>query len=324
MRGSSLFLSLIFTVSLGGHSAHAQSDLIPLPAQPDGTPWPTETWPVGETIDLSAQLDPIFATDIDEGLGRTRGVIVIKSGEIVHERYREGITAGTRHVSWSVAKSLTTTLVGRAVQTGLIASIDDPMPAAFEDGDPRGDISWRHWLQLLDGLDYTEIDATGLADNDAVLMMYGDGKFDQLAYARENFPIEYEAGTHWNYSTLSFHLVARALQSLLPNTCVEPDANTRTCKANPAIMQQWVNAVLFEPLGMDAIVEFDAAGTMLGGSNAYMSVRDYARFGLLILRDGMWDGERLLPEGWVDFNRTNPGTEGSNVYGAGFWPSPEV
>jgi CubicO group peptidase (beta-lactamase class C family) len=63
---------------------------------------------------------------------------------------------------------------------------------------------------------------------------------------------------------------------------------------------------------------------MLGGSSAYMSARDYARFGLFILRDGVWDGQRLLPEGWVDFNRTAPASSDTNAYGAGFWPMPEV
>lgn len=323
MRWSSL-ISLCLSISvLGVSPAPASDPLVPLTAQSPDTPWPTQNWPMGESVDLSALLDPVFASKIDTELGETRAIIVVKSGEIIYERYREGFTRQTRHVSWSAAKSLTTTLVGRAVQTGLIESIDDPMPAAFNDGDPRGEISWRHWLQLLDGLDYSENGTGELTTMDAVQMMYGEGQFDQLAHVRREFPLAHTPGTHWNYSTATFHLAARAVQSLIPGTCVDADADPKLCKADPAVMTDWINTVLFGPLGIDGVVEYDAAGTMLGGSNAYMSARDYARFGLLILRDGIWDGQRLLPEGWVDFNRTNPASSDTNVYGAGFWPTPE-
>ncbi|MGJ8561221.1 MAG: serine hydrolase domain-containing protein [Litorimonas sp.] len=324
MRWSSLICSCLSLAAFSAGPALAADDLVPLPSQSPETPWPTHDWPMGVAVDLSAVLDPIFATDIGEGLGETRAIIVVKNGEIIFEHYRDGFTPKTRHVSWSVAKSLTTTLVGRAVQTGLIASIDDPMPAAFKDGDPRGEISWRHWIQLLDGLDYSENGTGELTSMDAVQMMYGAGKFDQLAYVRDEFPVGYQAGTRWNYSTATFHLVARAVQSLLPGTCLDLEADPKLCKADPKVMSDWVDEVLFDPLGIDGVVEFDAVGTMLGGSNAYMSARDYARFGLFILRDGIWEGQRLLPEGWVDFNRTNPPESDTNVYGGGFWPTPEV
>lgn len=309
----------------GFWTGNALAQDVPLPAQSPDTPWPTQSWPMSDPVDLSEVLDPVFASrPSDGGLGLTRGIIVIQDGQVIAERYNDGVTSQTRHVSWSVAKSLTTTLVGRAVQTGLIASIDDPMPGAFSDGDPRAKISWRHWMQLLDGLDYRELDTDGMQNNDAVQMLYGPGRHDQIAYARDNFPALHSPGTQWNYSTATFHLVARALQSLLPGTCINASDDPKLCRADPEVMANWVRTVLFEPLGMDAIVEFDAAGSMLGGSSAYMSVRDYARFGLLILRDGVWEGKRLLPEGWVDLNRTNPGTPGSNVYGMGFWPSVEL
>lgn len=324
MRWSSFLSSCLTFIALGAGPALAQVSLVPLPAQSPDTPWPTTAWPVGEIVDLSAILDPVFATEIGEGLGETRAVIVVQHGQIIYEHYRDGFTRDTRHVSWSAAKSLTTTLVGRAVQTGLIASIDDPMPAAFAPGDPRGEISWRHWLQLLDGLDYSENGTGELTTMDTVQMMYGAGTFDQMAYVREQFPLRYEPGTRWNYSTATFHLVARAVQSLLPGTCLDPKDDPTLCHTDPNVMSDWVDAVLFGPLGINGVVEYDAAGTMLGGSSAYMRARDYARFGLFILRDGIWDGQRLLPEGWVDFNRTAPTSSDTNVYGAGFWPTPEV
>ena len=303
------------------------SDLVPLPVQADDIAWPMPDWSTAslsqdQQSKLDARLDPVFATEIGEGLGETRGVVVIKNGAMVQARYRDGVTPETRHVSWSVAKSVTQALVGRAVMTGLIESIDDSMPAAFDDGDPRGKISWRHWLQMLDGLDYAEYGVPGL-ENDATQMLYGPGRYDVAAHVREHFPLAHSPGEHWNYSTATFHLIARALQAKLPGTCLTAGENPRTCKANPEVMSDWVDQALFGPLGLDAVEEYDAAGTMLGGSNVYMSAEDYAKFGLLFLRDGMWGSERLLPEGWVDFARTNPDSSDDNGYGGGFWPSPE-
>jgi CubicO group peptidase (beta-lactamase class C family) len=309
-----------------GTTANAQtSPLVPLPAQPAETAWPTQGWPAA-TLDadaaLRAQIDPVFERSKADEMGETKAVVVIKGGELVYERYRDGYTPDTRHISWSMAKSVTATLVGRAVQLGLIDSVDDPMPSGFAADDPRAQTSWRHWLQMLDGLEYGEYGVAELMENDVVQMSFGPGRFDQLAYARENFDLVHEPGTHWNYTTAGFHLIARALQSLLPGTCVEDGADPETCQADPAVMRDWVDTVLFEPLGLDGVVEFDAHGTMLGGSLVYMDARDFAKFGQLLLRGGTWDGERLLPEGWVDFNRTSPESGDSNDYGAGFWLSP--
>lgn len=317
------YLSLSFLLAVLSPPASAQN-LVPLPTQPDDQPWPTRGWAtsISGHDALDDLMTPVFSSDVTDGLGETRALVVIQSGELVYERYRDGYRSRTRHVSWSMAKSITHALVGRAVQTGLIASIDDPMPAAFADDDPRSEISWRHWLQMRDGLNYAEYGVEGL-DNDVIQMMYGPGKYNVVTYARENFDLKATPGSEWNYSTAGYHLIARAIQSLLPDTCLDPEDNPRTCKADPAVMSAWLDEVLFIPLGLDAVEEYDAAGTFLGGSLIYMSARDFARFGYLYLRDGMWEGERLLPEGWVDFARTNPPQTTSNEYGAGFWLTPE-
>ena len=80
---------------------------------------------------------------------------------------------------------------------------------------------------------------------------------------------------------------------------------------------------LFTPIGMtSAQPEFDATGNFIGSALVYASARDWARFGLLYLRDGVWDGRRILPEGWVDFARTKTPADNSDIYGAGFWVTP--
>ena len=314
--------STLFALALFAASPAGAQDLVPLPAQDPDVPWPTDGWPQGEVAALDALLDPVFETSVEVGLGETRALLVVRGGRIVHERYRNVITPDTRHVSWSMAKSITHALVGRAVQRGLIADIDRPMPGAFSADDPRAQITWRQWLSMMDGLDYDEYGVEGL-DNDVVQMMYGPGRFDVVAYAREQFGPENVPGTTWNYSTAGYHLIARALQSRIPGICVAPGADPRTCETDPRVTSDWLEAEFFGPLGMDAVEEYDAAGTLLGGSLVYASARDFAKFGLLILRDGVWEGERFLPEGWVDFARTNPAATEENGYGAGFWLSPE-
>jgi CubicO group peptidase (beta-lactamase class C family) len=83
---------------------------------------------------------------------------------------------------------------------------------------------------------------------------------------------------------------------------------------------RFARTVLFDPIGMrSAAFGFDAAGHLLGGSHLYATARDYARFGLLYLRDGRWEERRLLPEGWVDFARTRAPAENNGTYGAHFW-----
>ena len=317
MRPSSLLLSALMLLP----ATAAAQDLVSLPEQSDIVSWPTRGWTEGETMDIDDIIGADFNTPSDI-TGQTRGLVVVRGGRIVFERYADGFDADTRHVSWSMAKSVTHALVGRAVELGLIPDIDAPMPGAFSGDDPRGRISWRHWLQMLDGLDYAEIGVEGL-DNDVIQMMYGPGRFDVIDFARDEFTAEHTPGTHWNYSTAGYHIISRALQSLIPDICIDASADPRTCRANPRVTSDWLDREFFAPLGLDAVEEYDHAGTLLGGSLIYMSARDFAKFGLLYLRDGVWEGERFLPEGWVDFARSNPQGSDSNLYGAGFWLSPE-
>lgn len=313
--------------------ATAQS-LVPLPPQPDGLAWPTEGWEQGElppgiADDVRAQIDEAMARELSDVMGETRAVVIIHRGKLVLEAYRDGFGPETKQVSWSMAKSVTSALTARAVQLGLIEDIDAPMPSPFEADDPRSEITWRQWLTMTDGLDYLEIGATSMAENDVIQMMYGPGRFDVTQYIVSGLEPIHEPGRVWNYSTAGFHLIGRALQVGIgaPPGCSTP-ANRQMlegfspvtpCVASDVPMADWMQEVLFDPLGMDAQPEFDSAGTYLGGSLVWASARDFAKFGYLYLRDGVWEGERLLPEGWVDFSRADPDATDANVYGAGWW-----
>lgn len=289
--------------------------LTPLPPQPEGLAWPGKGWeraplPEESREAVEALIAEAMGKTRTDVMGMTRSLVIIHRGRLVAEAYAEGFMPETRQVSWSMAKSITQALAGRAVQLGLIADIDAPMPSPFKPGDPRREISWRHWLNAVDGLDYREIGGDpSPVRNDVIRLMYGGGRMDVAAFIEAEFPLRYTPGTYWNYSTPAFHLASWALQG-----AAGFPADRR--------FTAWMQNVLFEPIGMQAVPEFDAAGTYLGGSLVWASAHDFAKFGYLYLRDGVWGGERLLPEGWVDFARSPGPSENANIYGAGWWIIP--
>ena len=294
--------------------------LVALPPQPAGVPWPTQQWPTAALPDgvrKEAVAVALAAVDrLDPELGETRAVVVVQGGRIVAEKYRNGYSEITRLISWSMAKSITQALVGLAVGKGLV-ELDRPMGnPRWPAGDPRGAVTWRQWEQMVDGIDYHEIGVRDPVRNDAARMLFGEGRLDVAAFAA-SLPQIHPAGTHWNYNTAGVELVDDALGRVFA-----PGAGADERRARVA---EVLAKELFGPLGMtSALPEFDAAGTFMGGSLVYATARDYARFGLLYLRDGMWDGRRILPAGWVDFARTRGPAANGSTYGAGFWITPPV
>lgn len=293
--------------------------LVPLPAQPAGVPWPTKDWPTGELPPsakgpaLEALLGAVNRPD--PVLGQTRAVVIIHHGKLVAERYMVGFTAQTRLISWSMAKSITHALLGIAVRDKLVDP-DQPMGnPRWPAGDARAAIPWRQWEQMVDGQEYKEIGQANPARNDAARMLYGEGRLDVAGFGA-SLPLIHPPGTHWNYNSAGVNLVCDALgRAFAPGV------------TDPAQRRQRVFDVLknqlFGPLGMtSATPEFDAKGTFVGSALVYATARDFARFGLLYLRDGMWDGIRILPPGWVDFARTRGPAANSGLYGAGFWITP--
>ncbi len=235
-------------------------------------------------------------------LGRTDAFLVQAGGRTVFERYGADHGPDVRHISWSMCKSVTHALAGVAVRQGRL-NIDAPLATW-----PHPGLTLRHLLTLTDGLQWDEGDYDP-AQSDATKMLYGPGRFDGAAFIGAR-PLAHKPGEKWNYSTGAFHLAAAEIQARL-----FPEAKTPV--ARRAAMLAWMRASLFEPIGMtSAQPEFDAAGTFVGGSFLYATARDYARFGELYRLDGVWNGRRILPAGWVKFARA-PGPEAS--YGAGFW-----
>ena len=292
--------------------------LVPLPAQPADVPWPGAEWPRGP-LPAGVDIDKLEGALAVVGaprapLGESRAVIVVARGRVVVERYMAGFGSNTPLISWSMAKSMTHALVGIAVRRGLV-DIDRPMGnPRWAAGDARATIPWRFWLNMIDGQDYHELGVVIPTMNDAARMLFGEGRRDVAAFAAA-LPLVHEPGSHWNYNSAGINLVADALGRVFAPG------------ARPSERRARVNAVLrdelFGPLGMtSAQAEFDAAGTFVGSAFAYATALDYARFGLLYLREGVWNGRRILPEGWVDFARSKTPADDCDVYGAGFWITP--
>jgi CubicO group peptidase (beta-lactamase class C family) len=287
--------------------------LAPLPAQPRDVPWPTADWPVGALSADRALLDALLAEAFDGDpagpLGETHSVVVIQGGRLVLERYGPGYGPDITCRSWSMAKSITQVLVGLAVGDG---ALDIHAPAGVRGwdapGDPRGAITLDHLLRMSSGLAWIEDYVPGHV-SDVVEMLFGSGKEDVAGYAAAK-PLAHEPGSFFYYSSGTTNIVSRCLA----------EAIGATGDAFAAFMRER----LFDPLGIrNPEPRFDAVGTFIGSSFCFCTPRDFARFGLFCLRDGVWEDRRLLPEGWIDYARTptfqQPGGEIDGPYGAHWW-----
>ncbi|WP_052761912.1 serine hydrolase domain-containing protein [Aurantiacibacter luteus] len=255
---------------------------------------------------LARKIDALFT---EEGLGETQSVVVMYRGEVVAERYAEGFGPEVRQVGWSLSKTLTATLIGMLVADGRVR-LDDPapVPAWRRSGDPRGAITLRHLLQMRSGLTHKE-QADPVYTSAEVQMMYGRGRGDMAAWAEAPM-LEHDAGTTFAYSTATSVILADVATDL-----IAPDADADTRRRE---MADFVDARLAVPLGMTSLVgEYDAAGTLTGGSGFWATPRDWARFGEFLRNGGVAGGVQVVPRGWIDFMRTP--SPAAPDYGAQLW-----
>lgn len=286
--------------------------LITLPSQPVDVAWPSEKWPEGTlSAGRSKALIPFLAEAFSQGesprLGETHALLIVQGGRLVFEQYGQGFGPESTFPSWSKAKSITQALTGILVGDG---KLDIHQPADVPEwqgaGDPRNAITTDHLLRMSSGLRFIEDYAPG-STSDVLEMLYGSGKADTAAYAASQ-PLEHPPGSWWSYASGTTNIISRLL--------------ARTLDAFGPDFESFMRERLFNPLGMtSAIPKFDAAGTFIGSSFCFCSARDFARFGLLYLRGGLWEGRQILPKGWVDFARTRtlqPPSE-LDAYGAQWW-----
>lgn len=306
-----LLISFVAIFALAVARTTFGAGLVPLPVQPAAVSWPTTAWPTaapGPGVDqrrLDAAFDSAFSAVGRGGLPDTRALLVVRHGAIVAERYAPGFGPNNRFQSWSMAKSVTQALVGILVRRGAL-DVHAPanVPVWRGNGDPRGRLTLDHLLHMTSGL-ANQDDLHDPADSLVTRMLFGD-KSAHMAEVAAAVPLAHEPGTRWAYSTATSMIVADIVQ--------------RAVGGGKEEMLALMHRELLDPIGMrDAVPEFDAGGTFMGGGFFHASARDYARFGYLYLRDGVWEGRRILPEGWVDYARTPAPAQNNGTYGAHFW-----
>lgn len=281
--------------------------LTPLSVQPADVPFPTDEWPRGVLHEpsrregLEALAETAFS-DVD-GHGETLALLAVHRGRLVIERYGDGHGPSETYRSWSMAKSVLHALIGLLVRDGKL-SLDGPAPVpSWLPNDPRHAITLENLLRMVDGLDFIEEYVPGVGSH-VIAMLFQEGQHDVAAFA-EARPPAHPPGTHWNYSSGTSNIVAAIAG--------------RAIGGGEKETVEYLRRELLSKIGMHtSIPRFDSAGTFIASSFLFSSAQDFARFGLFYMRDGVWDGERILPEGWVDHARTTtPGSE--REYGAHWW-----
>jgi CubicO group peptidase (beta-lactamase class C family) len=276
-------------------------------------------WPTGDRnaharvagVDSAALAAMLTWAFDDANLRRpqnTRGVVVVHGGRIIAERYARGWGPYSPQLSWSMGKSIAATLIGVLVQEGALR-VDEPAPVAEWQGerDPRRHIRIADLLHMSSGLDFDNLGlspATSYIAANEHFRIYFDA-LDVAAHA-VNQPPRFEPGAVWRYRNsdpLTLMTIAR-----------------RTVEARSEDFLSFPQRRLFDRIGARSFVlETDAWGNFIITGFDFGGTRDWARLGLLYLRDGVWDGDRILPAGWAEFVSSPAPGDPSRGYGGLFW-----
>ncbi len=254
---------------------------------------------------LARAIDALFTANdgaAAQGAGETRAVIVMRAGRIVAERYGPGYHENTRFAGGGIARSITAVMVGMLVSDGRLRLNETaPVPAWQRPGDPRGEITLRHLLQMRSGLREEP--------GDEARMLFGPGR-DDMAGAAEDQPLAAEPGARFQDDAASGIILADlAARVLAPGG--DADARRRA-------VADYLRTRLFEPVQMRGIVpSYDAHGTMNGGAMIDATARDFARFGEFLRNRGAVHGAQLVPRQWIEFMASPSPRE--KQYGAGVW-----
>ena len=274
-------------------------------------------WPEGQRVDLATDEDaaelavsldvafePYKARESNASSYNTRAFVVVQNGRIVYEYQAPGFTTSMPLLGWSMTKTLMASLIGIRIGEGAM-SLDSKVSRWFQDwktthGGNKSDITIDALLTMQSGLLWSE--GYQVFQGDVIPMIMGDESCSERprrmgAYA--------EHGKSFYYASGTTNLLSEILR-----LSVKYDEAYWTYPAR----------MLFDPIGAETMtMETDRVGTFNAAAFSYASARDWARFGLLYLRDGVWiDGKRILPEGWVEY-ATARRDSSKGIYGANFW-----
>ena len=259
----------------------------------DGTaPSGDPLWPDGDQAVVDPRLQSIVDDPTLAGPG-LRAIVVVHRGRIVAERYGHGFGPSTPLLGWSMTKSVFAGLVGVLVGEGRL-SLDASAGLGRFPGDPRAAIRIADLLSMTDGLRFNERYGSV---SDVTRMLFLEP--DMAAYAASQ-PLAHPVGRFWSYSSGAAMILARIVQ--------------RAAGPHP---RAFAREHLFAPIGIrSATIESDEQGTLVGSSYLYATARDWARYAELLRRDGVWNGVRVLPAGFVAA-MIRPVDASDGQYGAG-------
>jgi len=292
------------TLAIGKSPAELKSES--LPGSEPSSDVSAKPWPEGDQVDLIAspklnQLMESAFTDPDNSQ-KTRAIVIVHDGRIIAEKYAPGFSADMPLRGWSMAKSVTGALIGILVKEGKLSLTDDGLFKEWQSqDDPRRAITLDNMLRMSSGLDFNEnysVDPRG----DIAMMLYRSGDASGFALKK---PLLRPPGTHFQYASATSNLLSRVIRETI---------------SSDEVYHAFPKRALFDRIGArSALLERDATGTFVGSSFMYATARDWARLGLFFANDGVWNGERILPEGWVDYCRTSAPADPAGKYGAHFW-----
>lgn len=275
----------------------------PLPPLPHDVPWPRGEGPVGELPDdvdaalLQRALDAAFA-EPEGAKVNTRAVVIARRGRLLAERYADGYDATMPLPGWSMSKTVALLLLGMRVRDGALREGALPVPEWRSADDPRHGITFDQLLRMQSGLEWREsYDDPG---SPALRMLFGAADYGAVAAAQ---PLAHPPGTEHRYSSGTTNLLCRELR------------RTFACDAD-----YWrYPRLLFDAMqARSMMLETDPSGTFVGSSFGFATARDWARLGQFLLQDGVVDGHRLLPEGWLAAAR-QPTAGSRGQFGRHLW-----
>jgi len=223
--------------------------------------------------------------------------LAVHNDTLVAEYYRNGFNYKSRFLSWSIAKSFINAMAGCMTRDSLV-DISAPTGLKEWQGDARREITINNLMHMTSGLKWNEDYGSR---SDVNLMLHRESNMAKYAYEK---PLKYKPGTHWYYSSGTTNIVSYLLR--------------RKFESDSLYYDYMYNKVLGVMGIHDAVFEVDESGTFIGSSYMYASARDFARFGMLYLHDGVYNEKRILPEAWVKYTST-PVQDSKGRYGAFFW-----
>lgn len=231
------------------------------------------------------------------GKQQTRAVLILHKDQIIAEKYADGFTKDSKILGWSMTKSITSTVFG-VLQHQQKINVQDKAPINSWQKDERKEITINNLLQMNSGLEWDE-NYNEISDATTMLFLERD-----MTKMQENKPLVGKPNNSWNYSSGTSNLLSSILRMQF--------------KTHQEYLDFWYTNFI-DKIGMNSmIVEADLAGNYVASSYAWATARDWAKFGLLYLHKGNWNGEQIFSKNWVDYV-TTPTPTSNGTYGAQFW-----